>query len=411
MSRKINLKALHSVGKLSASIGAGIENAQSDGIAAMFDDFPLTTKYEADHVTVPFINLPIVSTKLSFIPPIPGNKFRVITNIKGINSGSGNANIEVNEDHPSNEVILKDGSNPTEILQHTYDFETSGFLSTLSFSQEPPSGSTYDIEIFNIELFLMENTNSSTSFEFNDSVLTTHGWNSSRYDGKQLQAAKINEFTEGDTSYFGTPVVQNYSRNIYIGSRVIGMESGSVEDSSLLNFPGFSYVTVHEFITVNDDLSITKRTVRGDKPNTGMNNKKGFYQSWYDDFPIGSDIYLQLTDKKLAQSLKPTYRVYNNTGQLQKLLLVHKAHDGPLGGEHHVALYNRDSDPSTDPEDNAFSFATGSYEKLGSNFHVFNKSLLIDEFFSGSLVGSDIISTTSNPQGSFDSQQAAGGAG
>ena len=90
MSKKINLKALHSVGKLSASIGAGIENAQSDGIDAMFDDFPLTTKYEADHVMIPFINQPIVSTKLSFIPPIPGNKFRVITNIKGALSNHGN---------------------------------------------------------------------------------------------------------------------------------------------------------------------------------------------------------------------------------------------------------------------------------------------------------------------------------
>ena len=93
MARKINLRGLHDTGKLSVSLPIGTENAQSHGIAAMFDDFPLTTKYEADHVMIPFINQPIVSTKLSFIPPIPGNKFRVITNIKGINSGSEFASI------------------------------------------------------------------------------------------------------------------------------------------------------------------------------------------------------------------------------------------------------------------------------------------------------------------------------
>ena len=192
-------------------------------------------------------------------------------------------------------------------------------------------------------------------------------------------------------------MVQNYSRNIYLGSRVIGMESGSIEDASLLNLPGFSYVTVHEYITVNDDLSVTKHTIRGDIGER-VTKKKGFYQSWYKDFPNQSKIEIKTLDRKLQQSLRPNYTIFNNSGQLQKLLLVHKAPDP--AGFHHVALYNRDTEPPTDPEDNAFSFATGSYLTLSSNFFFFNKSLLVDEFFTGSLIAEDVIGTTVANQGS-----------
>ena len=133
----------------------------------------------------------------------------------------------------------------------------------------------------------------------------------------------------------------------------------------------------------------------GGKFNT---KKKGFYQSWYKDFPNQSKIEIKTLDRKLQQSLRPNYTIFNNSGQLQKLLLVHKAPDP--AGFHHVALYNRDTEPSTDPEDNAFSFATGSYLTLGSNFFFFNKSLLVDEFFTGSLIAEDVIGTTVANQGS-----------
>ena len=262
----------------------------------------------------------------------------------------------------------------------------------------PVSDSINDLRIHEIELFVGESPKlKSKSIEFDDALLETKSWNSSRYSGRQLQGSKINEFNEGDNSYAGTPVVQNYSRNIYLGSRVIGMESGSIEDASLLNLPGFSYVTVHEYITVNDDLSVTKHTIRGDIGER-VTKKKGFYQSWYKDFPNQSKIEIKTLDRKLQQSLRPNYTIFNNSGQLQKLLLVHKAPDP--AGFHHVALYNRDTEPPTDPEDNAFSFATGSYLTLGSNFFFFNKSLLVDEFFTGSLIAEDVIGTTVANQGS-----------
>lgn len=217
----------------------------------------------------------------------------------------------------------------------------------------------------------------SSQIEFNDSVLSTKAWNSSRFDGRQLTASKINNFTEGDKTFARTPVIQNKSRNIYLGSRVIGMETGSIEDNSLLNIPGFSYVTVNEFITVNDDLSITRHTVRGDKENI-FTKKKGFYQSWYDDFPIGSTIEVKMMDKKLQQSLRPNYKVFNNSGQLQKLVFIeHGTKLNPDSGSNYNATFRQDS---------GSFFYSGSGTDLGATFTIFNDDLLIQEFFTGSLI-------------------------
>tara|TARA_Y100000389_G_scaffold91916_1_gene88527 strand:+ start:867 stop:2174 length:1308 start_codon:yes stop_codon:yes gene_type:complete len=230
-------------------------------------------------------------------------------------------------------------------------------------------------------------------FEFNDSVLSTKAWNSSRYDGKQLQASQINLATRDDVGNDSrTPIVQKYTRNIYIGSRIIGMQAGNVEDGSLLNFDGFSYITVHEFITVNDDLTITKRSVRGDKPNTNFNNKKGFYKSWYQDFPLGSTCEIKVLDRKVEQSLKPSYRIYNNSGQLQKLLLIHQASKDETGYTASYRPYTVWGQPDYDPgSDNVFYFASESVSigdvnyKTGADFRIYNKTELINEFFTGSL--------------------------
>lgn len=214
------------------------------------------------------------------------------------------------------------------------------------------------------------------SFEFNDSVLTTKAWNSSRYSGRQLQASAINEFTSGDVTYGKTPVLQNYTKNIYLGSRVIGMESGSNDDPTLTQFNGFSYVTVHEYITVNDDLSITRKSIRstGDEKRDFV-SKKGFYPIFYHDFPIGSEIEINTLDEKLVESLKPSYKVFNNSGQLQRLLLV-QSH--PDSGSKYNVHYS---------QSNQLFYATGSnVNSLGAKFTIFNQRLIMDEFFTGSLV-------------------------
>jgi hypothetical protein len=356
----------------------------------MFDNDPnLATKFEADSVGGIGLIPTVVSTKFTFTPPIQGNSFRVITDIKGINSGSEKANIKVNDDA----VITNDGSNPTETIQHIYDFGGTSGISTIEFSQSPPSGSIYDIEIFNIELFIMEDTK---PFEFNDSVLTTHGWNSSRYDGKQLSSAKINEYTAGDTTFAHTPVVSNFTRNIYIGSRVIGMREpglGSAEDPTLTPFPGFSYITVDDYITVNQDDSITRRSIRSGIGEAGeLNAKKGFYQAWYQDFPIGTNVEVRPLDTRLAQSLAPRYNIFNNSGQLQKILLVTQNHAVYTGsdagsieydsGSYYAASYNSSS--------RIFDFCSGSGNPngtdIGAEFSIFNNLLLVNDFFTGSLI-------------------------
>lgn len=236
----------------------------------------------------------------------------------------------------------------------------------------------------------------SSQFEFNDSVLDTHAWKSSRYSGRQLSSHKINEYTAGDTTFAHTPVISNFTRNIYIGSRVLGMREpglGNPTDGTLTPFPGFSYVTVDDYITVNDDDSITRRSIRSGRGETGeLHAKKGFYQAWYQDFPIGTQVEIRPLDTTLAQSLAPSYKVFNNSGQLQKILLVTQNHAVYTGsnvgsldynsGSYYAASYNTAS--------KIFDYCSGSGnphgKDLGAEFSVFNNLLLVTKFFTGSLI-------------------------
>jgi len=214
------------------------------------------------------------------------------------------------------------------------------------------------------------------NFEFNDSVLETKAWNSSRYNGKQLQGTKINKFTSGDVSYGKTPVVGNYTRNIYLGSRIVGMNSGSVDDGSLTQFEGFSYVTMHEYITINEDLSITRYSIKGDAEGSDI-KKKGFYQSFYQDFPIGSNVEVKIFDETIGQNLKSSYKIFNNSGQLQQLLTVERHPTEDTGSGYGVSYSGS----------NQLFYATSSNQNdLGAKFTIYNQQLLIDDFFTGSLI-------------------------
>lgn len=214
------------------------------------------------------------------------------------------------------------------------------------------------------------------NFEFNDSVLETKAWDSSRYSGKQLQGTKINKFTPGDVSYGKTPVIGNYTRNIYLGSRIIGMNSGSIDDGTLTQFEGFSYITIHEYLTVNEDLSITRYSIRGDIEGSDI-RKKGFYQSFYQDFPMGSNVEIKIFDETIGQNLKPSYKIFNNSGQLQQLLVVER-HPTQNTGSGYGVNYSGS---------NQLFYATSSNQSnLGAKFTIYNQQLLIDNFFTGSLV-------------------------
>ena len=277
----------------------------------------------------------------------------------------------------------------------------------------------YDVQIY-VDVLPALSSDANKPFEFNDSVLSTKAWNSSRYDGKQLNGIAVNQFSASDSSYGNTPVIQNYSNNIYLGSRVIGLgeESGvnDVDDTSLVNFPGFSYVTVHEFITVNNDLSVTRHSVMGDispkpgRPGTGNRIKKGWYQSWYDNFPIGSDVSLRFFDEKLETSLDNTYNVFFNGGQLKKLLHVRDIDSGSaqttgsfsavyLTGSHNLQDHqgtSADAGSRFGSEHRFFinrSDANATTADPGGSFTIFNKEDIIDKFFNLSLVSNPLKST------------------
>ena len=65
--------------------------------------------------------------------------------------------------------------------------------------------------------------NKEFSVEFNDSVLDTKAWRSTRYEGNQLETQNgVNGiFSDGDKSFGKTPIVERYSRCIYIGKQIL----------------------------------------------------------------------------------------------------------------------------------------------------------------------------------------------
>ena len=160
----------------------------------------------------------------------------------------------------------------------------------------------------------------SDQIEFNDSVLTTKAWNSSRYDGKQLQASTINEFTNGDITYGKTPVLQNYNRNIYIASDIISLSpnnDNSFDDPNLPFIRDFSFIIINDIITINKDDSVSftnLNTINSPK------NIKGIQREFQFNNPIKSNITLFPTDVSISDKTKKTYSIYFNEGLLRGVL-------------------------------------------------------------------------------------------
>jgi len=165
------------------------------------------------------------------------------------------------------------------------------------------------------------------SIELNDANLETKAWRSSRYDGSQTTTTTLNLYNNSDKTYGKTAATQKYSRNIYIGNGIIGMDGDSSEDASLVNFPNFSYVSTKKFITVNNDDTVTTTRLEGQK--TTNDQKIGFYRSFYEDFPISSNCQVIINDENIRSGLKDKYNIHFNGGTLQKLLHLQS---GPRGG-------------------------------------------------------------------------------
>lgn len=158
------------------------------------------------------------------------------------------------------------------------------------------------------------------SIELNDANLETKAWRSSRYEGSQTITQNINQYTNGDVSFGKTTAVQKYSRNIYVGNAVIGMDDNGSEDPLLVKFPNFSYITSLKYFTINNDNTISNDIVES-KPND-FKNRRGFYRAFYEDFSIGSSCKIIINDESIRTNLKDSYKIYFNGGQLEKLINI-----------------------------------------------------------------------------------------
>ena len=156
------------------------------------------------------------------------------------------------------------------------------------------------------------------SLEINDANFETKAWRLPRYEGSKTITSELNKYSSGDVTFGKTAAVQKYSRNIYIGNAVVGMDQNTSEDVNLMNIPAFSYVTTTRYITINDDDTISDNKVETTK--TNFDSKRGFYRTFYEDFPIGSDCRVIVNDESTKTNLKDRYNIYFNGGQLQKLI-------------------------------------------------------------------------------------------
>ena len=71
------------------------------------------------------------------------------------------------------------------------------------------------------------------NIEINDSEFERIGWQNARYRGTKLTSAKINEYNRGDITFGLKPVIEQYSRTVYVFNQV----ENSFESLSGLFYP------------------------------------------------------------------------------------------------------------------------------------------------------------------------------
>ena len=175
----------------------------------------------------------------------------------------------------------------------------------------------------------------SFDIEFDDAILETRFWKS-RAEGSQLQATSINKFTSGDISFGKNPVIENKIAALYIGTTIIGGESGnSAEDPSRVALNGHSYITLDKILLINldtDEVQIIERQSLVDISTGTTGDEKAFKRFVTRDFNEGSEINIRLLDKTVANSLKPSHFVKFNRGSLMKIYEYTANDDGVEDG-------------------------------------------------------------------------------
>lgn len=189
-------------------------------------------------------------------------------------------------------------------------------LNTLTLFLETKGTTTVEAKLYRVQIFGYFNEN----FEFNDSVLSTKAWNSSRYDGKQLSATTINEFNTGDISYGGAPVMRNNTRTFYLASDIIPLdadENNNLADPTLPFIRDFSFAIINEAITINSDDTITSFNIGN--INT-ISQLTGFQRYFQQNIPIKSEINLIPLDAAITNKTQNQYSVFYNEGLLRGII-------------------------------------------------------------------------------------------
>ncbi|MDB4344768.1 hypothetical protein OAA39_00970, partial [bacterium] len=372
MAQKVNLKSLFQNGKLSVTV-TGTEDG-GNGVVSLFDGNTTNTFLKLDQ------DAPLEVIDLNFTPQIQGTKFQVVFTYQSTYNGSINVN-----NNTFDLLTFSDGSGDTSIKTIKKTFTENG-LHQLKFNLGSSVGAA-DHQTYQIELFILDEAD---PYEFNDSVLSTKAWNSSRYDGRQLQASQINVARKSDIGNNDrTPIIQKYTRNIYIGNTVVGLGNTSAEDGNLVQYENFSYATTNLYITINNDDTITPNRLE-DVGNKDTYKKIGFYQSFFDDFPIGSNTKIILGDPTVSDQLKPQYPIYFNGGQLQKLFCLTQGitnHGNAAAGFIYTSGSGTSAQPITDSKRviNLFTEGfDGNQGILGFGINFLNDNL-VRNFYTGSI--------------------------
>ena len=144
--------------------------------------------------------------------------------------------------------------------------------------------------------------------EFDDALVDQKAWKNSRYDGSKLTAAKLNQFTSGDSSYQNEPVLTNQTTALYIANTVIG----GTEDPQFATIKNHSYVGISKIVLVNSEDNSVQVIDKTTEPFTE------FHRFITNDFPTGNKAFIKIIDESIQTNLKGHHRVKMNKGFLLK---------------------------------------------------------------------------------------------
>ena len=406
MARQINLQDLYNRGSLIVSLvnpGTTYQSIEDggDGIASLFDG-DQSTNLKLNNTVASASGAPFEFINLSFKIPIQAKRIKIRFGTSVTEDATLYINYGLSGVHSSQQSVAVTllGNGSFETTDSFFNLTSFGEIFSIGL-ELGNSNSNLDHFINEIQLYIEEEIENKT-FEFNDSVLSTKAWNSSRYDGKQLQASQINLATRNDVGNDSrTPIVQKYTRNIYIGNRLIGSENGG-DDQDILAIPGYSYVSTNRYLTINDDLSITDTRLDNFKEGS-WTTLRGFYKSFNDDFKHKTLCQIIPFDDSIEASLKQEYKIHFNIGLLKKIVKFGPKPGLTLGQDtalDQTGSYLISTDkPSGDDTDIVFGYwpsegdiipGTGNPEtryNSGMVPTVFNREELL-EFYTGSFYGS-----------------------